>query len=109
VLLKRRIDVEKPSGPTQIPNPLYSYKFQDTSELSDPRFRFNQTVRYPKNTSGLAAVESEDQFLKNIGKDNILVQQEVDDSHGGPRTGPPLLAKYDLKTYTSYILSFIKC
>ncbi|KAI5797241.1 hypothetical protein FPQ18DRAFT_386791 [Pyronema domesticum] len=56
------------------------------------RIPFNQTVRYPKNTSNLVAAESDDQFLKNIGKDNILVQQEVDDSHGRPRTGPPLLA-----------------
>ncbi|KAF3917096.1 Tyrosinase [Dactylellina cionopaga] len=50
----KNIDVANPKGGRQsIPNPLYSYKFQDLDGIVDSPFnRMQETFRYPRQTGG---------------------------------------------------------
>jgi len=58
ILTERRISVNKPSGPTTIDNPLYSYKFQTRSAFpSSPWNTWVETVRNPLDSRPNPAVQ----------------------------------------------------
>ncbi|KAF8243965.1 Di-copper centre-containing protein [Wilcoxina mikolae CBS 423.85] len=81
VLLERNIAVDKPNGRVTIPNPLYSYRFQNTSDFQESNYRnWKQTLRYPASDN---ATESQDIYLKNIGQ--TLQARSMEDRFGGRR------------------------
>lgn len=52
ILAQKTVEVTKPAGKVQIPNPLYSYRFRSLSDFKGhgmrPQFEtWLQTVRYP--------------------------------------------------------------
>jgi hypothetical protein len=58
--------VEKPTGPENIRNPLYSYRFTDLEDFQEDQSNFSnwrETVRYPNN-----AGQSQDSRFARIGQ-----------------------------------------
>jgi tyrosinase len=80
-LLERTIAVDKPNGRVTIPNPLYSYRFQSTSEFTNPVYRnWKQTLRFPASDN---STESQDRYLRDIGA--TLQARSMEDRFGGRR------------------------
>jgi len=83
LILQKTVQVEKPTGVVTIPNPLYSYRFQDTRDFPPGKYRnWRQTLRHPRTDS---STESQDAILANIKTD--IERRDKQDRFGG-RTGP---------------------